>query len=100
MVWHFAGDDLILHCRVQPRASQDGFAGLMGQQLRVRLTAPPVDGKANAHLIEFLSRAFGVSRRQVSIISGESARQKRIRIHAPARLPDIDGLGPPPVRTQ
>jgi len=95
MVWHFEDDDLILHCRVQPRASKDGFAGLMGQQLRIRLTAPPVDGKANAHLIEFLSREFGVSRRQVSIISGESSRQKRIRIHAPARLPDIEGLAPP-----
>lgn len=86
------GDDLILDCHLQPKASSDEFAGLHGDRLKIRLTAPPVEGKANAHLLAFLGKAFGVAKSQVSLISGELNRQKRVRIQRPQKLPDLPGL--------
>lgn len=56
-------------------------------RLKIRLTAPPVDGKANAHLLAFLASAFAVSKSQVSLESGQQSRQKRVRIQQPQRLP-------------
>ncbi len=86
------GEDLILDCHLQPKASSDEFAGLHGERLKIRLTAPPVEGKANAHLLAFLGKAFGVAKSQVSLISGELNRQKRVRIQHPQKLPDLPGL--------
>lgn len=79
---------LVLDCRVQPRASQDEIAGLHGEQLRLRITAPPVDGKANAHLLKFLAGQFGVPRKRVHLLRGESSRDKQLSIENPARIPD------------
>ena len=86
------GEDLILDCHLQPKASSDEFAGLHGERLKIRLTAPPVEGKANAHLLAVLGKAFGVAKSQVSLISGELNRQKRVRIQRPQKLPDLPGL--------
>ncbi|HHJ12682.1 MAG TPA: YggU family protein [Chromatiales bacterium] len=87
------GDDLILRLRVQPRASSDGFGEVLGDRIKLRLTAPPVDGKANAHLQKVLSKLFRVPRGAVTILRGESSRDKEVRIAAPRRLPD--GFTPP-----
>jgi uncharacterized protein len=84
---HWQDDCLLLNCRLQPRASQNGFAGLVGNQLKIRITAAPVDGKANAHLIKFLAGEFAVSRQNITIIKGESSRQKLISIRAPGQIP-------------
>jgi len=73
------GADLILEVRVQPRASADALDA-HGGRLKIRITAPPVDGKANRHLVAYLAKRLGVARSAVSIESGESARDKRIRI--------------------
>jgi uncharacterized protein (TIGR00251 family) len=86
------GDDLILDCHLQPKASSDEFAGLHGERLKIRLTAPPVEGKANAHLLAFLGAAFGVAKSQVELLSGELNRQKRVRIRQPKKLPELPGL--------
>ena len=86
------GEDLLLACHLQPKASKDEFAGLHGDRLKIRLTAPPVEGKANAHLLAFLAEAFGVSKSQVSLESGELNRQKRVRIRQPRQLPALPGL--------
>jgi uncharacterized protein len=86
------GDDLILDCHLQPKASCDEFAGLHGERLKIRLRAPPVDGKANALLQAFLGTAFGVAKSQVELVSGELNRQKRVRIRQPKQLPDLPGL--------
>lgn len=94
--FHWDGDDLILDCHLQPKASKDEFAGLHGERLKIRLTAPPVEGKANAHLLAFLGKAFGVAKSQVQLLSGELNRQKRVRIHSPQKLPELPGLGFPP----
>jgi hypothetical protein len=74
------GDDLLLEVRVQPRASRTEFAGALGDRLRVRLQAPPVDGRANAALVEFLAEAFEGPRARVTIEHGLSGRDKRVRV--------------------
>jgi uncharacterized protein (TIGR00251 family) len=72
--------DAIIDVRVMPRASKSGIAGTRGNALLVRLHAAPVDGAANAELIEVLADALGVPKRAVSIVAGERIRQKRVRI--------------------
>ena len=87
-LWYrWQGEALLLTLRVQPRASRDEFVAPHGEGYKVRITAPPVDGKANEHLIGFLAKAFGVSRSQVTLESGESGRNKRFRIQSPTRFP-------------
>ncbi len=54
-------DDLLLRLVLQPKASRDAFVGLLGDELKVAITAPPVDGQANKHLIKFLSKQFKVT---------------------------------------
>jgi len=66
--------------RVQPRASRTEVSGIHGDALKIRLSAPPVDGAANAALIEFLSQLFAVPRRAVMILAGESSRSKIVEI--------------------
>lgn len=66
--------------RVQPRASHSAIAGEIDGALKVRLTAPPVEGAANEELIRFLSKLFGVPRQQIVIASGATARNKIIRV--------------------
>ncbi|MEX6501913.1 DUF167 family protein [Pseudomonas zhanjiangensis] len=86
--YRWDGEDLVLACHLQPKASRDEFAGLHGERLKIRLSAPPVDGKANAQLLAFLAAEFAVSKHQVSLESGQQSRQKRVRIKRPARLPE------------
>jgi uncharacterized protein (TIGR00251 family) len=77
MSWlSWQGDRLRLALRGQPRAREDAFGDLHGDELRVRLTAPPVDGKANARLIAFLAEAFSVPKHRVRIHSGARGRSK------------------------
>lgn len=90
--YRWDGADLILECHLQPKASRDEFAGLHGERLKIRLTAPPVDGKANAQLLAFLAAAFAVSKSQVSLESGQQSRHKRVRIKQPRQLPAALGL--------
>lgn len=86
--YEWRGNDLLLNVRIQPRASRDGFAEVLDDRIKIRITAPPVDGKANKHLTVFLAGLFGVSRARVSILSGETGRNKRILIQQPLKLPD------------
>lgn len=71
---------IIFAVRAQPRASRSAVAGEIDGALKVRLAAPPVDGAANEELVRFLAKLFGVSRRQVAIISGATAKHKIIRV--------------------
>ncbi|CAG0980814.1 hypothetical protein GPROT1_02266 [Gammaproteobacteria bacterium] len=83
-----AGGTIVLALHVQPGAKRTETAGTYGDSLKIRLAAPPVDGKANAELVRFLADAFGVPQRQVTILRGETSRQKSVRIDAPAARPD------------
>ena len=69
-----------LAVRIQPRASTNGVTRMEDGSLKIRLTAPPVDGAANEALVRFLSDILSVGRSQVEIVSGHTGRQKIIRI--------------------
>ena len=66
--------------RVQPRASRSEIAGVHGDAMKIRLTAPPVDGAANEALVELIAEVLGVGRRAVRIVSGESSRSKVVEV--------------------
>jgi uncharacterized protein (TIGR00251 family) len=86
--YHWKGDDLVLAIHLQPGAAQDALAGNHGDRLKIKITAAPVDGKANDHLIRYLARLFDVPCSRVDLLSGRSSRSKRVRIHRPGKLPD------------
>jgi uncharacterized protein (TIGR00251 family) len=65
---------------VQPRASRAKLGPMHDGRLKVAVTAPPVDGEANAAVVEVLAKALGVPRRQVEVIAGLSSRRKTVRI--------------------
>lgn len=71
---------VLLRLRIQPRASTDRLEGLHGDQLRLRLTAPPVGGAANAACIAFLANILGVSRAHVHLQTGAKSRDKLVHI--------------------
>ena len=79
--------EVVLTLHVQPGASRTEYAGLHGEAHKIRLAAPPVDGKANDALIAFLAQIFGVRRRDVEIVAGGSSRRKIVRISDPAQRP-------------
>jgi hypothetical protein len=68
----------ILAVRVVPRSSRAEIIGVVDGSLRVRLAAPPVDGAANAALIELVARLCGIPKSRVNILSGERSKQKRL----------------------
>ena len=90
MTWLVAdGKGVTLRLHIQPGAKKTEVVGLHGEALKIRLAAPPVDGKANAGLITFLADRFGVAKSAVSLVSGDTSRAKRVR---------IDGVDPSVVR--
>ena len=91
MSWLVAdGDGVTLRLHIQPGAKKTEVAGLHGEALKIRLAAPPVDGKANACLIAFLADQFGIARSAVSLLGGETSRAKRVH---------IGGVGPASVKS-
>ena len=82
------GDALVLSLHVQPGATHTAVAGEHGDALKLRLAAAPVEGKANAELLRWLAEAFGVPRRNVELLRGETSRAKVVRIVAPSLRPD------------
>ncbi len=81
--------------RVVPRAKKNEIAGVEGGSLKVRITAPPVRGKANEALVEFLAQVLGVRKGQVEIVRGERARNKTIRVRGLSEKEARKRLGNP-----
>jgi uncharacterized protein len=71
---------VVFRTRVVPRASRSEVAGIQGDALKLRLNAPPVEGKANGECIRFLAEILGVKKAQVTIIAGHTARIKTIAV--------------------
>lgn len=88
-------------CRIRvhaaPRATRTEICGEHGGALKVRLAAPPVDGKANAALCEWLAGALGVPRRDVTLASGASSREKTLSVVGVSARDAAERLGQPPV---
>lgn len=96
MSWLIAGDrGVILRLHIQPGAKKTEVVGLYGDALKIRLAAPPVDGKANACLIAFLADQLGVPKTAITLVSGDTSRAKRVRIDGldPARARRSFGIG-------
>ncbi len=77
---------LVLKIKVEPRSSKSGIAGPYGDAIKVKLTSPPVEGKANRELIEVLAKEFGISKKDVEIISGRSSKNKIVKLHGARRI--------------
>ena len=65
---------------VQPKSSKNEIVGIHNEALKIKLTSPPVDGKANAALIEFLAEVFHTAKRNVVLIKGDTSRQKTVEV--------------------
>ena len=85
----YSDGSITLEIHVQPGAKKSEVAGVYGDALKIRIAAPPVEGRANAALIALLAEAFGVSKRNVAILRGEAGRRKTVRIEAPGQRPDL-----------
>lgn len=90
------GPDLVLELRVQPRSSRDEFVGVLNDRLVLRIVAPPVDGKANAHVARMLARAFGVPKSSIELLGGVRGRNKRFLVKAPRKFPEQLPVRPAP----
>ncbi|WP_184334177.1 DUF167 family protein [Povalibacter uvarum] len=88
------GTALMLELQVQPGAARDEIVGAHGDRLKVRITAPPVDGRANQHLIQWLADVFDVPRARITLVRGATGRSKTLCIESPARLPPQIGAPP------
>ncbi len=73
-------DGLVLLVHAQPGAKRSEVVGPFGDALKIRLAAPPIEGRANEELIRFLAVLLGATKRQVEIVSGPGSRRKRVRV--------------------
>lgn len=73
-------EGILLSVYVQPRASRNQIAGIHGNALKIRLTAPPVDGEANKMCIQYLAKCLGLPKSEVEIVSGHTSRSKQVLI--------------------
>lgn len=78
--WSPDQQGLRIAVRVTPRSSREAFGGSDAEHFAARLTAPPVEGAANAALVQLVARSFGVPRRAVTLVAGDTARVKRLLV--------------------
>ena len=71
----------LLSVKLQPRASKNGIGEPLGDELKIKVTAPPVDAAANQALIELLADTLGCSRGKVELIRGQTSRHKTVMLH-------------------
>ena len=93
--WREDGDGVVLSLRVQPRSAANRVAGVQGNVLKINLTAPPVEGRANDALVRFLAQRLGVSKSRVRMAGGEASRHKVVRVEGltPAQVQERLGVG-------
>ena len=98
MSTHYRWDrqTLSLKIRVAPRSSLDQVGELMGDRLKIAITAPPVDGKANQHLTRYIAKLCSVPKSSVTVMLGKSSRDKTVRIVNPTCVPDEFQVGTSP----
>ena len=80
---------IVIKIKVEPRSSQSGIVGQYGDALKVKLTSPPVEGKANKELVEVLAKECGVRKGDVEIVSGKGSKNKLVRITGINSITDI-----------
>ena len=77
-----------LNIKVEPRSSRSEIVGPYGESLKVKLTSPPVEGKANKELIEVLAKGFGIAKKNIEIVSGQSSKNKVVRLNGVGSVDD------------
>jgi len=83
------GDVLVVNILGKPSASKDAIGKPFGKQLKVSVTAKPLNGKATDHMVRFLAPLFGVSVSAIEVVFGQENINKQLRIKAPTRLPPV-----------
>jgi uncharacterized protein (TIGR00251 family) len=86
--YHSDGEDITLNLHVQPGAKRSEITGLHGDALKIRLAAPPIEGRANEALLKFIAKLFNVPLRQVELKRGERSRDKIILVQRSHVKPD------------
>jgi len=87
------GPSATVSVRVVPRSSKEGVAGFEGGVVRIRLNAPPVEGKANEALVRFLAKTVGVPKSRITLVKGEKGRNKIVRVDGITREALMAALG-------
>lgn len=82
-------ESISIALHVQPNARKTEIAGLHGDRLKIRISVPPVEGKANRELCRWLARQLGVNRSHISLITGEGCRDKLVRIKTDSKQMQI-----------
>ena len=72
--------EITIKVKVEPRSSKSGIVGPYGDCLKVKLTSPPVDGKANKELIEVLAKEYRIPKKNVEIVSGHNSKNKTVKL--------------------
>ena len=78
--------ELIIKIKVEPRSSRSEIVGPYGDGLKVKLTSPPVDGKANKELVNLLAKELKIPKKDIEIISGQSSKNKVVRLNGVIEL--------------
>lgn len=86
---HWQGEQLILKVYIQPKANHDEICGWHEKGLKVRISAPPVDGAANKQLLKFMAKQFKVAPSQITLLKGKTSRCKTLAIFKPALIPEL-----------
>lgn len=81
--YNWRGQELYLSIYLQPGASKDRIVGIHGDCIKISLTSPPIDGRANEHLIRFIAKCFDVPKSRVELIKGETGRVKIVKVDKP-----------------
>ena len=87
--YRWNGNDLLLQVQVQPRAHRDEVVGVVGERVKIRITAAPKDDEANAHLTALLARWFGTPKSQVQVVRGHKGKPKLLQITCPRQIPEL-----------
>ncbi len=83
---------VVFNVRLIPRASKSELVGVQGDALKIRITAPPVEGAANKECIKFLSDVLGIKKSQIKIIAGHRSKNKKVSISGISRK-EIEDIG-------
>jgi uncharacterized protein (TIGR00251 family) len=91
-------DGALLSVKLQPRASRNEIGDPLGGELRIKVTAPPVDAAANEALVRLLAERLGCPRSKVELLRGQTSRHKLVKLHGVKASDALPKLGPGPVR--
>ncbi len=85
--YNLTAEVITLAITLVPKASKDEIVGIYGDELKITITAPPIDGKANAHLMKYLAKQFKTAKSNITLLRGETTRHKLIAIKNYQQIP-------------